>query len=128
MSANYQNNRYEWNFRFQKDASKNKFLIDGFPRNKDNLDGWLEKMDAKVDLQFVLFFDCSEDKCIERCLSRNSGRVDDNIETLKNRFKVFYNDSMPIVGYYDVQDLVKKVDGTLPPEEVFAIVQKLFTQ
>ena len=39
-------------------SSSNKFLIDGFPRNKDNLDGWEQAMDGKVDIKFVLFFDC----------------------------------------------------------------------
>lgn len=37
------------------------FLIDGFPRNKDNLDGWNRQMGGKANLQFVLFFDCSEE-------------------------------------------------------------------
>lgn len=41
-------------------TGKGKFLIDGFPRNKDNLDGWKAKMENKVDLKFVLFFECQE--------------------------------------------------------------------
>ena len=35
--------------------SKGKFLIDGFPRNRNNLDGWQNQMQDKVDLKFVLF-------------------------------------------------------------------------
>ena len=38
----------------------NDFLIDGFPRNKDNLDGWNEAMGDKTNLQRVLFFDCDD--------------------------------------------------------------------
>ena len=41
-------------------SGKSKFLIDGFPRNWDNLNGWNEKMEDKVDLKFVLFFECEE--------------------------------------------------------------------
>lgn len=41
-------------------GTKNKFLIDGFPRNYDNLEGWSKEMDGKTNLQFVLFFKCSE--------------------------------------------------------------------
>jgi UMP-CMP kinase len=37
---------------------KNNFLIDGFPRNRDNLDGWNSQMGDKVNLKFVLFFEC----------------------------------------------------------------------
>jgi len=108
------------------DSAKNKFLIDGFPRNQDNLDGWNEEMHAKVNLKFVLFFECTEAVCIERCLNRDSGRSDDNIESLKLRFKVFYNDSLPIVDYYDRHGLVRKVDGIPPPELVFEDVKRAF--
>ena len=41
-------------------SGKSKFLIDGFPRNRDNLDGWNAKMEDKVDFKFVLFFECQE--------------------------------------------------------------------
>jgi len=43
------------------DVAATKFLIDGFPRNQDNLDGWQREMADKVNLLFVLFFDCTED-------------------------------------------------------------------
>lgn len=39
------------------------FLIDGFPRNEDNLTGWNKHMEGKVDIKFVLFFDCSQEVC-----------------------------------------------------------------
>ena len=38
-----------------------KFLVDGFPRNEDNLQGWSERMDGVVDVKCVLFFDCPEE-------------------------------------------------------------------
>ncbi len=44
----------------QADPKKNFFLIDGFPRNQDNLEGWNTEMGAKTNLQFVLFFECDE--------------------------------------------------------------------
>lgn len=43
------------------ESPKNKFLIDGFPRNKDNLLGWEKQMTDKVDFKFVLFFECPEE-------------------------------------------------------------------
>ena len=42
------------------DANNNNFLVDGFPRNKDNLDGWNSEMGDKSNVRFVLFFDCDE--------------------------------------------------------------------
>ena len=61
-------------------------LIDGFPRNQNNLDGWQAIMKDKADVQFVLLLDCPVQVCIQRCLGRNQGRIDDNEETLRKRF------------------------------------------
>jgi UMP-CMP kinase len=51
----------------QANPARNKFLIDGFPRNKDNLDGWEREMGDKVNLKFVLFFDCADDVSMCHC-------------------------------------------------------------
>ncbi|KAG8436942.1 hypothetical protein GDO86_007865 [Hymenochirus boettgeri] len=69
------------------DAKKHKFLIDGFPRNEDNLQGWEKSMNGKANVSFVLFFDCDNETCIGRCLERgkSSGRSDDNRESLEKR-------------------------------------------
>jgi UMP-CMP kinase len=83
-------------------SSKQNFLIDGFPRNKDNVDGWQKSMNGKANIQCVIFFDCDENvrlnlffidliflkkTCVARCLERGkgSGRTDDNEESLKKR-------------------------------------------
>jgi UMP-CMP kinase len=38
-----------------------KFLIDGFPRSDDNVQGWWEVMGDLVDLAGVLHFDADEE-------------------------------------------------------------------
>lgn len=111
------------------DSNKNDFLIDGFPRNLDNQQGWEREMATKTNLQFVLFFDCTEQTCIDRCLSRGaagSGRSDDNIESLKKRIKTYHESTMPIIDHYDKQGLVRKMDAGKGVEEVFADVQEVF--
>ena len=35
-------------------------------RNEDNLIGWNEAMGEKVNLKFVLFFDCDQKTCTDR--------------------------------------------------------------
>lgn len=112
-----------------KEATGNdKFLIDGFPRNEDNLQGWNLKMSEKVQLLFVLFFECSEDQCIQRCLKRgeSSGRTDDNPDSLKKRFNTYINDTMPIIEHYRKQDLVNAIDAAPAPDEVFEAVKRGF--
>lgn len=54
------------------------YLIDGFPRNQDNLDGWKREMTGKVKEHFVLYLTAPLDVCVSRCLHRGQGRTDDN--------------------------------------------------
>lgn len=111
--------------------SQNYFLIDGFPRNKDNLDGWEREMKEKVNILGVLFFDCSDEVCMGRCLARGaagSGRSDDNEESLRKRFFTYRNDTMPIINYYKEQELVYKVDANRPANEVFNDVQEVLNR
>ncbi|KAI8129318.1 hypothetical protein FF38_13003 [Lucilia cuprina] len=112
-------------------SGKNKFLIDGFPRNQDNLDGWNRQMSDKVDFQFVLFFNCSEDVCVDRCLSRGqggSGRSDDNMESLKKRIQTYNNHSLPIIKYFEELGKVKQIDASPSADEVFAKVEQVFKE
>lgn len=112
-----------------QESGKDKFLVDGFPRNKNNLEGWARQMEDKTELQFVLVFDCTEDVCVERCLKRGaegSGRSDDNLESLKKRFNTFFTDSLPIIEHYNGQNLVRKIDGGPNADSVFAKVKAVF--
>lgn len=84
-------------------------------------------MEAKSNLQFVLFFECPDDVCIDRCLGRGTGRTDDNIDSLKKRFNVFHTETMPIVDHYEKKYLVRRVNGEKPAELVFEDVRQAFS-
>lgn len=104
-----------------KASGKENFLIDGFPRNQNNLDGWSTQMGDKVKVHFVLFLDAPEDVCVGRCLQRGqagSGRSDDNEESLKKRVVTYTKDTMPIINHFQALDLVRKVDASKGPEDV----------
>lgn len=109
----------------QEDDKKFRFLIDGFPRNEDNLQGWNKVMDGKADVKFVLFFDCSNEVCIERCLDRgkSSGRTDDNRESLEKRIKTYLQSTRPIIEQYEKQGKVRTIDASRSVDEVFADVK-----
>jgi len=86
-------------------------------------------MGEKVNLLFVLFFECPQEVCSERCLKRGaagSGRSDDNPDSLAKRFVTYINATMPIVDHYRTQDLVRTVLANRAPEEVFVDVCKAF--
>ncbi|KAI1891628.1 hypothetical protein AGOR_G00145740 [Albula goreensis] len=106
---------------------KFRFLIDGFPRNQDNLQGWTSVMEDKADVKFVLFFDCSDQVCIDRCLERgkSSGRTDDNRESLEKRIQTYLQSTRPIIELYQKQGQVRTVDASRSVDEVFADVKAL---
>jgi len=117
--------------RTKKETGNNKFLIDGFPRNEDNLQGWQRQMSEKVNFLFVFFLDCSEDLCVGRCLKRGqagSGRSDDNLDSLKKRFNTYMTDTMPIIEHYQKLNKVRKIDTSPGPDEVFKAVETALQQ
>jgi adenylate kinase len=109
---------------------KNKFLIDGFPRNQDNLDAWNEEFGSDPDLKikFVLYLDCPEQVMEYRLLGRGkkSGRIDDTPEVVKKRFDVFVNSTKPIIQYFDRLGLVRKISASGTISEVFADITEVF--
>ena len=112
---------------------KKKYLVDGFPRNQDNYDGWYEVMGEISEVKFVLFLECSEATMIDRVKKRaaESGgnmRSDDNIEILQKRFKTFIDQSMPIVEIYEKTDQVRRVNSEVAPEVVYNNVLKVLEQ
>ena len=108
---------------------KKKFLIDGFPRNQENIDEWNKQIGEKANLKFVLMMDVSEEVMKERLLKRgkDSGRADDNEATIIKRFDTFKNESMPVIKVYEKQGKVKKINSGNPVETVFEDVKKAFS-
>ncbi|XP_015637025.1 uMP-CMP kinase 2 isoform X1 [Oryza sativa Japonica Group] len=100
-------------------------LIDGFPRCEENRIAFERITGTEPDL--VIFFDCPEDEMVKRLLGRNQGRVDDNIETIKKRLKVFESLNIPVVDYYTSRGKVHKINATGTEEEIFGAVHKLFS-
>jgi UMP-CMP kinase len=109
-------------------TGKTKFLIDGFPRNEDNLNGWNEIMDSVCDVRFTLFLDCPEQVMQERLLGRDEGRADDNIESIKKRFVTYMESTMPIIKRFDAMGKTRKIDSSPSPDKVYEEVQKLFAE
>ncbi|WFD41495.1 UMP/CMP kinase [Malassezia psittaci] len=94
-----------------------RFLIDGFPRKLDQLFKFEESV---VPAQLTLFLRCTEDTMLKRLLHRGetSGRTDDNVESIKKRFRTFEETSMPVVDHLRKQNSVVEVDSVKPVDEV----------
>ena len=110
--------------------SKNRYLIDGFPRNEDNYTGWQEVMGDSVELASVIVFDADEDTMTERIMGRAAAatekRNDDNLETLKKRFATFQNEQVPIIKRYEELGKVVRINALQGVDDVHAeVVTKL---
>lgn len=101
-----------------------RYIIDGFPRNADNLDGWNGIMENITDVKGVLFLETTEATMESRLLERGktSGRADDKAEVIKKRFETYQGETMPIINLYGDRGMVYKVDSGAAIDEVFAMV------
>lgn len=102
-------------------SPRSRFLIDGFPRNFDNVQGWEKVVGEEADVLGVLFYDTAEDVMERRLVERGktSGRTDDNVASIKKRFRTFLDSTMPVVEHYAKQGKVRRICSSAPIEEVF---------
>ncbi|CAD7926739.1 unnamed protein product [Amoebophrya sp. A120] len=113
-----------------KKRRRTKFLIDGFPRNMDNVTGFEKICGADCDVRGALFFDVPEEEMVKRVLERaekdaekGEKRSDDTPEGVKKRLETNLKECAPIVKMYEDKSLLKKIDGNRKPNEVWKDVQ-----
>ena len=110
-------------------ASQNKkILLDGFPRNKENLDEWNKQMKDVADVVAVVYFELADEVMKERLLGRNEGRADDNEETIAKRISTFNQETKPVIDAYEKEGKVIKIDASKSVDDVFAEVKQKFTE
>lgn len=75
-----------------------------------------------------MYFECTNELLEKRLLKRGktSGRADDNIESIKKRFKTFLDQSLPVINWYEKEGRLVKISSEPPIDEVYQEVQKYF--
>jgi adenylate kinase len=100
--------------RLGAEDAANGFILDGYPRNlaqAEALDGMLERLGKPV--QEAIHIDVDEEVIIERIANRAKleGRADDTEETVRNRLKVYAEQTAPVADYYENNGLLTRVWG-----------------
>jgi adenylate kinase len=134
--------------RLQEDDARDGFIFDGFPRTREQaeaLDKQLSELGRRITA--VLLLDVPDEE-VERRLSgrricvkkghnyhvefdppkregvcdqdgsRLIQRDDDKPEVIRNRLKTYHDKTKPLIGYYDEQGLLRRIDGTRNATEV----------
>jgi UMP-CMP kinase len=110
--------------RVTRTTGKNNFLLDGFPRSLSNLDGWFEIFGRETELPKMLYFECPYAVLEKRILGRAkySGRSDDNVESMKQRFDTFKAETLPTVEFFKRNNKCVQVDTSQDRQTVYALV------
>ena len=138
--------------RVAQDDCKNGYVLDGFPRTipqANVLDEALTKLGDKID--YAVNVDVPDDNIINRMGGRRACvacgatyhivynapktegicdvcgkeliiRDDDQPETVKNRLKVYHEQTQPLIDFYTKKGVLKTVDGTVDMKDVFAAI------
>ena len=99
-------------------STNKKILVDGYPRNQENIDEWEKQMEDLVEVKGALYIEVSNEEMTKRLLGRNEGRADDNEETIKKRLTTFEQQTKPIVSYFEKKGNLIKIDGMKTVDEI----------
>ena len=98
-------------------------IFDGFPRTIAQAEA-LKKMLAErgQDVSVMLDLEVPEDELMVRLIKRgkDSGRADDNEETIKKRLHVYHSQTSPLIDWYKNEKKYQHINGLGTMDGIFA--------
>lgn len=95
------------------------FILDGFPRSVEQAEALHDMLARRgLKLDAVLEFRVPEEILVDRLKGR--GRADDTEDVIRNRFKVYRDETAPLLDYYQGEHELQTVDAVGELDEVFA--------
>ncbi|NQU32003.1 MAG: adenylate kinase [Bacteroidetes bacterium] len=111
-----------------QNRSSSGFIFDGFPRTIDqaiDLDKILAKDNQAISM--VVSLCIHDEKVVERLLNRAKieGRKDDTEDVIKNRLRVYKEQTCPLIDFYRKQGKYVEVDGDCGIDDIFCQISKI---
>jgi len=107
----------------EKEAKgKGGVVFDGFPRTIPQAEALCELLKKRgTELHAVIGLEVPDQELIERMLHRGqeTGRADDNPETIKKRLQVYHSQTSPLKDYYTDNGMYMPVNGLGNVDEIF---------
>ena len=97
------------------------YLFDGFPRTIPQATGFDKLLiERGEDLNAAINLTADENELIKRIIDRgkSSGRSDEAIDIVKKRQKIYWNQTAPLIDYYQKKNILKNINGIGEIEEI----------
>jgi adenylate kinase len=114
--------------RLDAEDCKPGFILDGFPRTiaqAEALGEMLEEKNMALDAAVEIKADADVlvGRVAKRAQETGGARADDNEQVLRNRLRVYAEQTAPLVAYYRDKGMLRTVDGTQPVETVTTAIR-----
>lgn len=103
-------------------------IFDGFPRTIPQAEALEKMLNERGDtVAAMLELDVPEDELMRRLIKRGqeSGRADDNEETIKKRLVVYHSQTQPLIQWYKQENLHHHINGSGDLDRIFADICKV---
>ena len=98
-------------------------IFDGFPRTIAQAEALKKVFAERVqDVSVMVDLEVPEDELMVRLIKRgkDSGRADDNEETIKKRLHVYHSQTAPLIDWYKNEKKYQHINGLGTMEGIFA--------
>lgn len=102
-------------------------IFDGFPRTLEQARALNEMMARRgTEIHAVVGLEVDDDELMHRLVERGkeSGRSDDNPETIKSRLKVYHSQTQPLRDFYVNEGKYHSIKGTGTVDEIFHDIRR----
>jgi adenylate kinase len=103
-------------------------IFDGFPRTIPQAEALKQMLNKRGDkVAAMIELDVPEEELMKRLILRGqqSGRADDNEETIKKRLVVYHSQTQPLIEWYKQEGLHHHINGMGELDNIFADIKEV---